>query len=92
MLLRIAGFDCLQVQEQSEQVVYLPSKFPADAVPRAGSIFLITKTGACLPQRLMNRMALGRCTVLCCEKPEGAQRAGLRGVTLSSLRKGGGSQ
>ena len=92
MLLRIAGFDCLQVQEQSDQIVYLPSKFPADAVPRTGSIFLITKSGACLPQRLMNRMPLGRCTVLCCENPEGAQRAGLHGVTLSSLRKGGGGQ
>ena len=95
MLLRVAGFDCLRVQDpEAEQrpdaFVYLPSKFSGDAVSRTGSIFLVTKSGNALPQRLMNRMPMGRCTVLCCEAPDGAERAGVRAVTLDSLRKGGG--
>ena len=94
MLLRIAGFDCLCVkdpdaEQRPDEPVFLPSKFPADAVSRSGSVFLITRSGAVLPQRLMNRMPMGRCTVLCHEQPEGAERAGLRGMTLGSLRKGG---
>lgn len=94
LLLHIAGYDFLaELDASAEQSpaapIYLPSAFPADAVPRTGSIFLITRSGAELPQRLMRRMPMGKCLVLCNEAPEAAERLGVRAMSINSLRKGG---
>jgi len=94
LLLHIAGYDCLEtldpdVQQTPDAPVYLPSAFSTDAVPHTGSIFLITRSGAELPQRLMRRMPMGKCTVLCKESPEAAERLGLRALSIDSLCKGG---
>jgi len=94
ILLHIAGYDCLceldpDAQQTPDCPIYLPSKFTANAVPRTGSVFLITRSGAELPQRLMNRMPMGKCLVLCCESVEQAERMGVRAMSISMLRKGG---
>lgn len=95
LLLRIAGFDCLcaldpEVQQNPAEPVYLPSTFPADAVSKTGGIYLLTRTGAQLPKRLMARMPMGKCTVLCMTDAGAAERLGVAALTLDSLRKGGG--
>ena len=95
LLLRIAGFDCLceldpEVQQNPAEPVYLPSAFPADAVSKTGGIYLLTRTGAKLPKRLMARMPMGKCTVLCLEDTEAAARLGVAALSLDTLRKGGG--
>jgi len=94
LLLHIAGYDRLaELDTSAEQTpdapVYLPSAFPTDAVPRTGSIFLITRSGAKLPQRLMRRMPMSKCLVLCSEEPEAAERLGVRALSINTLRKGG---
>ena len=95
LLLRIAGYDCLyaldpDVEQKPTEPVYLPSKFAVDAVSKRGSMYLITRSGAELPQRLMRRMPMGKCTVLCLEQCEAPARLGMAGISLLSLRKGGG--
>lgn len=94
LLLHIAGYDPLaELDETAQQTpdtpVYLPSAFPTDAVPRTGSIFLLTRSGAELPQRLMRRMPMGKCLILCSEATESAERLGVRALSINTLRKGG---
>lgn len=94
LLLHIAGYDPLAqldtaVQQTPDAPVYLPSAFPTDAVPRTGSIFLITCSGEALPQRLMRRIPMGKCLVLCSEETEAAERLGVRAIPIHTLRKGG---
>lgn len=94
LLLHIAGYDQLaepdpDVQQTPDAPVYLPSAFPTDAVPRTGSIFLITRSGAELPQRLMRRMPISKCLILSSESPEAAERLGVRALSINTLRKGG---
>ena len=94
LLLRIAGYDCLMeldpnVQQRPDEPVYLPSRFPADAPPRTGSVYLLTRSGARLPQHLLKRLRMDRCTILCCTDRESAERLGLQAMELDTLQKGG---
>lgn len=96
LLFHLAGYRCLaipdpSVSSQSGQPVLLPSRFPSDAVPQTGSVFLLTRSGAQLPTRLMAGMDPGRLCVLCLEDCEVPERMGFRCVSLNSLRKGGGA-
>ena len=93
LLLRIAGYDCLYEREpETEKVIYLPSAFPTDAASRNRMNYLLTRTGAILPKRLMVRLPEGKCTVLCLQDTEAAERVGLPAVSLHSLKKGGAAK
>ena len=94
LLLRIAGYDCLMEPDPNTAYTanppsYLPSQFPADAAPRMGSVYLLTRSGAKLPQHLLKRLRMDRCTILCCSDREAAERMGLQAMELNTLRKGG---
>lgn len=94
LLLRIAGYDCLcaldpEAEQRPDAPVYLPSAFPADAPSRTRMIYLLTRSGAVLPRRLMVRIPEGKCMVLCLEDTEAARRLGYPAVSMHSLRKGG---
>lgn len=96
LLLRIAGYDCLyaldpEAEQRPDAPVYLSSRFAADAVSRRGSMFLLTRSGAKLPEGLMRRIPMGKCTVLCVEDAEAAARVGVSAVSVISLLKGGAS-
>ena len=95
LLLRLAGFDCLAAPDpNAEQTpinpVYLPSKFPSDAVSQTGSIFLITRSGAALPTSLLSRLDPGKVWILSLEDCDVPTQLGLRCMALDALCRGGG--
>lgn len=94
MLYYLAGYECRAVPDPSVErevgkpVTCLPSAFGNSAPPPAGTAYIITRTGACLPERLLARMDPARTWLICREEWELPARLGYRTLALESLRKG----
>ena len=95
LLLHIAGFDCLEALDPGvEQIptapVFLPSRFSADAVPGTGTTFLLTRSGAALPDSLLPRLDPGNVWIFSTDDSDAPARLGFRCMALETLCKGGG--
>lgn len=88
LLLHLAGYDCLK-RRHEDAPGYLPSLFPAGAVPQVGTTFLLTRSGAALPDALVGQLDPGKSWVLSLEDCDAPRRLGLRAMALEGLLKGG---
>ena len=96
LLFHLAGYDCLaaldpSVEQTPAAPVYRPSRFPQDAVSQTGTTFLITRSGAALPEDLLPKLDPGKAWVLALEDCDAPAKLGLRCVSLNSLVRGGAS-
>lgn len=94
LLFHLAGYDCLatpdpEVEQTAAAPVYLPSRFPAGAVSQTGTSFLITRSGAALPDSLLPQLDPGKVWVLSLVDCAAPEQLGLRGLPLDDLVKGG---